>query len=323
MRSINSDAFMSFETIHRLPLNGGIELPFRQSLIAAPKAALHICHGLAEHSARYERFAMALNAAGYNVYAHDHRGHGANIGAYAPRGIFAQKDGYRVAIDDVLALNRHIHASHSGLPVVLFGHSMGGLIALNYTLVHSETIDAAAIWNANFNGGVENSAAMAILKIERMLKGSDVPSSILPKLTFRAWGNAIPNHRTAFDWLSRDASEVEAYINDPLCGFDASVALWIDVFRMMKAGATDRNFANIRRDLPFNLVGGGEDPATDKAKATRKLAHRMQAMGFSKVTCTVYPNTRHESLNDLNREEVTQNFLNWLAQALPSDNKSG
>jgi len=322
LRGINSDGFMSFENIHRLPLSGGIELPFRQSLIAAPKAAVQICHGLAEHSARYTRFAIALNAAGYNMYAHDHRGHGANIGAYAPRGIFAQKDGYRVAIEDVLALNRHIHASHPGLPVVLFGHSMGGLIALNYTLIHSETVDAAAIWNANFNGGLENSAAMAILKIERMLKGSDVPSSILPKLTFRAWGNAIPNHRTAFDWLSRDPAEVEAYINDPLCGFDASVALWIDVFRMMKAGATDRNFANIRRDLPFNIVGGGEDPATDKAKATQKLAHRMRAMGFSNVTCTIYPDTRHESLNDLNRDEVTQNFLDWLAQALPSRNKS-
>lgn len=314
---------MSFETIHRLPLNGGIELPFRQSLVAAPKAVVQICHGLAEHSARYARFALALNSVGYHVYAHDHRGHGTNIGAHAPRGMFALRDGYRVAIDDVLSMNRHIHAMHPGLPVILFGHSMGGLIALNYTLVHSETVDAVAIWNANFNGGVENSAAMAILKIERMFKGSDVPSSILPKLTFRAWGNAIPNHRTPFDWLSRDPVEVEAYITDPLCGFDPSVALWIDVFRMMKAGAADRNFANIRRDLPFNLVGGGEDPATDKAKATKKLAYRMQAMGFSKVTCTVYPDTRHESLNDLNRDEVTQNFLDWLSEALPSGDKSG
>lgn len=83
----------------------------------------------------------------------------------------------------------------------------------------------------------------------------------------------------------------------------------------MKNGATDSSFAGIRKKLPFNLVGGTEDPATDKAKATRKLAARMQAMGFSNVTCTIYPGTRHESLNEINRDEVTQNFLDWLAEA--------
>ncbi len=323
MRGINSDGLMTFETIHRLPLSDGTELPYRQSLAVAPKAVVHICHGLAEHSARYARFAAALNGAGYHAYAHDHRGHGANISPHAPKGMFAPKDGDRVAIGDVLALNRHIHATHPGLPVVLFGHSMGGLIALNYALVHSDTVDAVAVWNANFNGGIENRAAMALLYAERMLKGSDVPSAILPKLTFRTWGRSIPGHRTPFDWLSRDPAEVEAYVNDPLCGFDASVALWIDVFRMMKNGATDSSFAGIRKKLPFNLVGGTEDPATDKAKATRKLAARMQAMGFSNVTCTIYPGTRHESLNEINRDEVTQNFLDWLAEALPSGRISG
>lgn len=318
MRGINSDGLMSFETIIRLQISDGIVLPYRRALTARPKAIIQICHGLAEHSARYARFAKTLNRVGYHVYTHDHRGHGANIGSHAPRGMFAPKDGNKVAIGDVLALNRHIHATHPNLPVILFGHSMGGLIALNYTLAYSDTIDAVAIWNSNFNGGIENSAAMAMLKAERMFKGSDVPSSILPKLTFRAWGNAIPNHRTAFDWLSRDPAEVEAYMHDPLCGFDPTISLWIDVFRMMKTGATNSNFANIRKELPFNLVGGMQDPATDKAKATRKLAERMKAMGFKNVTCTIYPETRHEGLNDLNRDEVTQNFLDWLAEVLPS-----
>lgn len=317
---------MSFETINRLPLSDGTELPYRQSLSRTPEAAksvVHICHGLAEHSARYARFAKALNETGHHVYAHDHRGHGVNISAHAPRGMFAPKDGYRVAISDILALNRHIHATHPGLPVILFGHSMGGLIALNYVLEHSDTIDATAIWNANFNGGIENTAAMMLLKAERMLKGSDVPSAILPKLTFRAWGASIPDHQTPFDWLSRDPSEVEAYVNDPLCGFDPTVSLWIDVFQIMKNGATDSNFAAIRKSLPFNIVGGGQDPATDKGKATRKLADRLQAMGFGNVACTVYSETRHESLNDINRGEVMQNFLDWLDNALPADTSSG
>ncbi|MBV2143956.1 alpha/beta hydrolase [Falsochrobactrum sp. TDYN1] len=309
---------MSFETICQLPLPDATRLPFRQSLAVTQKAVIHICHGLAEHSARYARFALALNRAGYHVYAQDHRGHGVNIGAHAPKGMFAPRDGYKLVISDVLALNRHIHETHPSLPVIIFGHSMGGLIAINYALAHSETINAAAIWNANFGDPMQNRLALALLYAERMLKGSDVPSSILPRLTFRAWGDAIANSRTSFDWLSHDATEVDAYIADPLCGFDASVALWIDIFHMMKNGATNSGFAGIRKKLPFNLVGGADDPATDKAAAIRKLADRIRGMGFDNLHCTVYAATRHEGLNELNRDEVTQNFLDWLDEVLPS-----
>ena len=323
MHGIKSDGEMTFKTIHHLPVSDKSELPFRTVRAGTPRAVVQICHGLAEHSARYERFASAWVAAGYQVYIHDHRGHGANIGAHAPRGMFAQKQGHIVAIEDVRALNRNIHENHPGLPVVLFGHSMGGLITLNYVLDYADTVDAAAIWNANVDGGAESAAALALLYMERMLKGSDVPSTILPKMTFRAWGRSIKGHRTLFDWLSHDPAEVDAYVADPLCGFDASVALWIDIFRLIRRGADDRNFSNIPRNMPFNLVGGTEDPATVNGAAVRRLADRMRKMGFERINCTILPGTRHESLNEINRDEVTQNFLDWLAEALPYSAMSG
>jgi len=322
LRGIKSDGEMSFETVHHLTLSDATKLPFRCRLADAPRAVVQICHGLAEHSARYGRFAEALAQAGYHVYAHDHRGHGVNIGAHAPRGMFSQKQGYDVAINDVRALNRHIHDQHPDLPVILFGHSMGGLIALNYVLDHADTVDAAAIWNANFDGGLEAKAAAALLYMERMLKGSDVPSSLLPKLTFRAWGRAIPGHRTPFDWLSRDPAEVEAYIADPLCGFDATVSLWLDLVHMTARGSDDRNFGRIPRSLPFHLVGGSEDPATAKGTAVSRLAERLRRMGFTRVSCLILAETRHESLNDINRDDVTQKFLDWLAETLPSSTSS-
>lgn len=154
---------MTFKTIHRLSVSDKSELPFRAVCANRSRAVVQICHGLAEHSARYERFASALVAAGYHVYIHDHRGHGNNIGPHTPKGMFAQKLGHVVAIEDVRTLNRHIHESHPGLPVVLFGHSMGGLIALNYVQNYADTVDAAAIWNANFDGGAESAAALALL----------------------------------------------------------------------------------------------------------------------------------------------------------------
>jgi len=309
---------MPFDTTTTLasPTGAKLNLYFRHAEAPA-RAVVQINHGLAEHGARYARFADFLAARGCHVYAHDHRGHGATTAPDAPKGRFAGNDGLDVVVADVAAIHDHIAGQHPGLPVIIFGHSMGGLIALNFVLRHSERIAAAAIWNANFSAGILGRLAQAILAFERFRLGSDVPSRMLPKLTFGDWAKKIPNRRTEFDWLSRDVSEVDAYVADPLCGWDASVSMWIDVFDLVFTGADDRNFAGVRRDLPFNLVGGQRDPATDGGKAVEALAARMRRMGFSNLVSKVYPETRHESLNEINREPIMADFAGWLDQTLP------
>jgi len=283
----------------------------------APRAVVQINHGLAEHSARYERFADFLAGRGFAVYAHDHRGHGHTKAADAPQGRFAARDGVSKVLKDVLAVHRLITEEHPALPVVLFGHSMGGLIATNFLLRHSGRIDAAAIWNANFSAGFMGRVAQAILAWERFRLGSDVPSRLLPRLTFQDWGRRVPNRRTPFDWLSRDPVEVDKYIADPFCGWDASVSMWRDVFAFVFAGADDGNFSAVRRDLPINLVGGDSDPATDGGKAVSDFAARLRRMGFSNLVSTVYPETRHESLNELNRNIIMRDFGDWLDRMIP------
>ena len=278
------------------------------------RAVVQINHGLAEHAARYARFADFLSAQGFHVYAHDHRGHGFTTAPDAPPGRFAEADGAARVVADVAAVHDLIAEEHPGLPVILFGHSMGGLIALNFLCRHSSRVHAAAIWNANFSAGPAGRAALAILAWERLRLGSDVPSRLLPKLTFRAWGKAIPGHRTPFDWLSRDEAEVAEYIADPLCGFAASVSMWRDVFGFIFTGADDANLSGIRRELPVMLVGGEKDPATNGGKAVEHLAARMRRMGFSNLVSRIYADTRHESLNELNRNLIMEDFAGWAEQ---------
>jgi alpha-beta hydrolase superfamily lysophospholipase len=277
-----------------------------------PRAVIQINHGLAEHAARYARFADFLSMRGCHVYAHDHRGHGFTRAPDAPQGRFGNENGGDKVIADVVAVHDLIAKSHPCLPVIAFGHSMGGLIALNFVLRHSARIHAAAVWNANFTAGLPGRAALAILAWERFRIGSDVPSQLLPRLTFGAWGRKIVGHRTLFDWLSRDPAEVDKYIADPLCGWPASVSLWRDLFGFIFYGADDANFAAVRKALPFNLVGGENDPATDGGKAVAHLAKRMRRMGFSNLVSTIYPQTRHESLNEINRDQVMTDFAAWL-----------
>ncbi|KQZ81350.1 lysophospholipase [Mesorhizobium sp. Root157] len=280
------------------------------------RAVVQINHGLAEHAARYARFADFLSRRGYHVYAHDHRGHGFTRAPDAPQGRFGERDGGAKVLADVAVVHELIAKNHAGVPVIVFGHSMGGLIALNFVLRHSGRVHAAAVWNANFTAGVSGRLALAILAWERFRLGSDVPSRILPKLTFQAWSKVMPGHRTPFDWLSRDPVEVDRYVADPLCGWDASVSLWRDLFGLIFNGADDASFSEVRKALPFHLVGGAKDPATNGGKAVEHLARRMRRLGFSNLVSTVYPETRHESLNEVNRDTVMADFAMWLDKVL-------
>ncbi|MER9328320.1 alpha/beta hydrolase [Mesorhizobium sp. M0488] len=301
----------------RSPTGAELNLFVRQA-DGHPRAVVQINHGLAEHAARYARFADFLAARGFHVYVHDHRGHGATRAPDAPLGRFACKDGPAKVIADVDAVHDLIASEQPNLPVILFGHSMGASVALNYLLSHSPRIHAAAIWNGNFSTGLLGQLALGILGWERMRLGSDVPSRLLPKLTFQAWGKAVLGHRTLFDWLSRDEAEVAKYIADPLCGWDASVSMWRDVVAMALNGGKNSGFAGIRRDLPVSIVGGERDPASDYGKGITHLADRMHAMGFSNLVSKVYADTRHESLNEVNRDSIMNDFAGWADGVLKS-----
>lgn len=302
---------MTFRT-EKIASPSGATLNLHISEADSPQALVQVNHGLAEHSARYARFADALRQRGYTVLAHDHRGHGHTSAPGAPLGRFADSGGAAKVIDDAAFVLDLAGERYPSLPRITFGHSMGGLIALNLVARHPAKMDAAAVWNANSSAGLEGRLAKAILRWEKFRLGSDVPSHLLPRLTFQAWGQAIPGHRTPFDWLSRDPAEVDAYITDPLCGWDASVSLWQDLFGLIFWGADDHALADIPRTLPFNLVGGEKDPATNGGKSVRHLAERLRRLGFSNLETRIYDETRHESLNELNRDIITADFIAWL-----------
>ena len=313
-----------FDAVHRLKSPSGADLALRfASPSTQPCAILQICHGLGEHSGRYRAFAEFMAAHGFVVFAHDHRGHGLTTAPDAPQGRFAQMDGVTQVICDVKAVTEHALERHPGLPVFLFGHSMGGLIALNAVVSHPRAYHALAVWNSNFAVGALGRVAQLVLKTERAMKGSDVPSMILPRLTFETWAKAMPEHRSSADWLSRDPKEVDAYIADPLCGFDISVSMWLDVFALTFRGIEPALLSRLKKDMPIHLVGGGQDPATNGAKAITWLSKRLTTAGFSRTACTIYPDMRHETLNEIGRDVAMEEFAQWALMHLPKTAKPG
>jgi alpha-beta hydrolase superfamily lysophospholipase len=278
----------------------------------AARGVIHISHGMAEHAGRYARFAEALTAAGWIVYANDHRGHGASAATDEDLGYFADHDGWDRLVFDLREYIDRWHALHPGLPVFLFGHSMGSLLAQQYLYEHGGTLAGAILCGSQGKPPPLAAAGRVIARLERRRKGAHGRSRLMDKLAFGQFNAHFRPNRTRFDWLSRDDAEVDAYVADPRCGFLFTTQAWIDLLDGLAELSQPRNQARIRKDLPVHIVAGDRDPVGEMGASVRQLIASYQAAGLRRVTSRIYEGARHELLNETNRDEVTSDLVAWL-----------
>ena len=264
-----------------------------------PKAVVQIAHGMAEHMARYERLGRALADAGYAAYANDHRGHGKSadvhgLGDFGPRG-------FPGVVDDMAALSRLTKSENPEVPLVLIGHSMGSFAAQLYLLDHGSDLT-----------GLVLSGTAAGDKLLEAVAASGGGGRL------ESFNAAIEPARTPVDWLSRDEVEVDAYVADPLCGFELEPASVQSVFQSTHGASTDPRLAEVPKDLPILVISGEFDPVTGAGQAfADTLVERYRKAGLRDVKHRVYPEGRHELFNELNRDEVTADLIAWLEQVAP------
>jgi alpha-beta hydrolase superfamily lysophospholipase len=276
---------------------------------APPKAVVQIAHGLAEHAARYARVAEALARAGYAVYADDHRGHGRTARTPAELGLFAERGGWKKCIDDLWLLNRRIATDHPGVPIVLLGHSLGSFMAQYFISEHGDALAGAVLSASNGKPPPIAPIGLVLARLERLRLGQRGHSPLMQALFFGAFNKPFKPARTAFDWLSRDPAEVDKYIADPLCGFESTVQLYIDLLEGLRETAKPSRQARIPKDLPIYIFNGSRDPVSDNIG---QLIGAYRAAGIKPVFHEVYPDGRHESLNETNRDAVTRDLIAWL-----------
>ncbi|MEK8079771.1 alpha/beta hydrolase [Pseudomonas sp. XK-1] len=279
-----------------------------------PRAVLMVAHGMAEHSGRYGRFAEALVAAGFEVYAHDQRGHG-KTAEHGLLGQYAEQDGWNLVVGDLARLNHHIRQQHPHTPIFLLGHSMGSYIGQAYLMQHSCSLQGAILSGSNYQPMALYRIAELLARFERWRQGPSGRSGLLEFATFGSFNKRFKPNRTDFDWLSRDPAEVDKYVNDPLCGFRCVNQLWVDLFAGLQQITPRDNLAQIDSSLPLLVIGGACDPVSD-GKRLADLAEALRAAGNPHVQLQLYPDARHEVLNESNRDEVTAYIIDWLQQAL-------
>lgn len=279
---------------------------------SAVKAAVQIAHGMAEHAARYERFADALTGAGYAIYANDHRGHGKTAGTQENVGYFADENGWERVVSDMHALTGIIKKEIPDKPVLLFGHSMGSFLSRHYAMLYTKELSGLVLSGTGGDPGALGKAGLFIARMEAKIRGRKAKSEIMNKLSFGAFNNAFKPNRTDYDWLSRDNAEVDKYINDPWCGAVFTAGFFCDMLNGLAFINKKENIEKISKNLPVYIFSGAKDPVGANTKGVTQVYNSLKDMGLGDVTLKFYEEGRHESLNEINRDEVYKDVMAWL-----------
>ena len=271
---------------------------------------------MSEHAGRYGEFAEAMVKEGYGLYANDHRGHGKTAKSQRERGIFADKNGWDIVVEDMVQLTKHIEKQWPGKPIILFGHSMGSLLARHYISLYGQKIEVVILCGTSGQHGLLVDVGRNLAKMECALRGKTYKSNLLNKLSFGSFNIAFQPARTEFDWLSRDEREVDQYINDPHCGEIFSCSFFYDLLTGIKKITSKKIINKIPKNLPMFFISGEKDPVGNNTKDILYVIQSYKEAGIKNIDYCFYKDARHELLHELNRDEVIGDIQMWLQKQI-------
>lgn len=281
----------------------------------SPRALLVIAHGMAEHSGRYDHFARFLAENGFAVYMNDHAGHGRSAQV---KGHFADKNGWDCVLRDLHALRLEAQQAHPGLPVFWMGHSMGSFLSRCYITRHGEGLSGCVLCGTmGKNPGAALGKALAMAQ-ERLM-GPRAAGKKLNRLATGTYNRRIQNPVNSSAWLSRDEKVCRDFEADPLSNFPFTAAGYRDLFTGLLEISSPQWAQGVPKDLPILLIAGEEDPVGDYGRGPRQVEGWLGQAGISDLTLKLYPGMRHEVLNELGKEQVYGDVLDWLLQRLEGE----
>ena len=282
------------------------------------RGVLQIAHGVAEYIGRYEPFARWLTDRGFAVPGNGRLGHGQSLAPGAARLYFGPRGSWNWVAEDVYALRRRMGEEFPGAPYFLLGHSMGSFLARTYLIRWPGTVDGAILMGTGAMPPPVIAAGRAIAARESRRVGEDQTSSLVDKLAFGAYNKRFAPNRTGFDWLSLNQDNVDRYMADPLCSGNATIGLFREMLGGLSFIAKPENLKRMNLNIPVLFISGEMDPVGDCGKGVKRAFESFRKAGVRDVSLKLYPELRHEILNETCRETVYEDIYQWLAAKIPA-----
>lgn len=280
------------------------------------KAILQISHGMVEYIERYEAFALFLNSKGILVTGNDHLGHGKSINSKEDWGYFAKEDGNRAVLCDLYQLTQITKEKYPNLPYFLLGHSMGSFYARQYLCEFGNELDGAIIMGTGCQPFALVQFGVILTRLVSLFKGWRYRCSFINNLAFGSYNKHFEPARTTKDWLSKDTAIVDKYVADECCNFIFTLNAYHNMFRGIARLYNKQLLSHMPKELPVFFVAGEEDPVGDYGKGVKKAFDMFKKAGMKNVKLKLYPNDRHEILNETDRQLVYDDLYSWLEALL-------
>ena len=294
-----------------LSADGKTQLAAYQTTPEKSHTMVQISHGMCEYFMRYEGFAEFLTAQGFLVFGHDHLGHGNSAPSPDALGFTASGGGADILVEDVHQLSMKMKQEHPTLPLILFGHSMGSFIARAVLESFGEDYAAAIICGT---GGPDTPAGAGrfLASLMMLFCGERHRSQMLKSIAFAGYNKTFEKGCDKNAWLTRDEEIVKRYNADPFCTYTFTLRAYHDLFTLV-ARVNRRDWASkIRRDLPLLVISGANDPVGTWGKGVTMVADMLKQAKIEDLTVKLYPDMRHEILNELEKETVWTEIYQWM-----------
>lgn len=272
------------------------------------KAVIQIAHGMAEHIARYNDYALYLNSNGYIVIGDDHRGHGYTCGADNKGRTVG--DSYSDTLDDMAMLTQYARDTYK-LPVMLIGHSYGSFLSQGYIQKYGNLIEACILSASAYMHTFIVFAGKTIAGIQKAFLGENKDAKLIAKLSFGAYDKHFKKENLKNAWISRSKENIEAYEQDPFCGHPMCIGFQASFLKNIYKHSTKKAMMNVPNDLPILMIAGENDPVGGYGKLSRKLNDVYNSLG-KKCSIIMYKDDRHEILNEVDKDVVYNDTLEFF-----------
>ena len=285
-------------------LNGRVYYPE-----GTPKGLLHVVHGMTEYIARYDRFMTRMCDEGYVVFGYDHLGHGRTAENEDELGFIAHKDGWKRLAEDVGVFANEIKKDYPDLPYYMMGHSMGSFIV---RIAAKDVIVPDKLIVMGTSG--PNPAAgpgLFLTKVIKLFRGEKHRSLFLCLIAFGSYNKKFKEEKDIRSWLTKDPESRDKYRNDKYCTYIFTTSAFSDLMKLIRNCNSGKWFKGFPEKVPVMLVSGGDDPVGNYGKGVTKVYDKLKKAGKD-AKMKLYPNNRHEILNDTAYDEVTADIIDFL-----------